>query len=89
MLRIQWNSWSWSYSPQQACLPVNNLILNGLNRFELTCQKIKFDISICGDKFVCHFVEVSTTYESLTLHGSQFLALDVNEFTYPHCNTSY
>lgn len=74
MLRIQWNSW-------QACLPVNNLILNGLNCFEPTRQKTEFDISVCDDKFVCYFVVVSTTYESLTLHGSQLLALDVNEFT--------
>lgn len=74
MLRIQWNSW-------QACLPVNNLVLNGLNCFELTRQKTEFDISVCDDKFVCCFVVVSTTYESLTLHGSQLLALDVNEFT--------
>lgn len=81
MLRIQWNSW-------QACLPLNNLILNGLNHSELTCQKIEFDVSVCHDKFVCYFVVVSTTYESLTLHGSQLLALDVNDFTYPNCNTS-
>ena len=50
--------------------------------------EIEFDVSVCHDKFVCYFVVVSTTYESLTLHGSQLLALDVNDFTYPNCNTS-
>lgn len=56
MLRIQWNSW-------QLAFPISNLVLNGLNCFELTRQKLSLIYPVCDDKFVCCFVVVSTTYD--------------------------